>query len=104
MSPEYMLQEMNNKERNCMLSEAKLKKYRKIKEGPKNLNFGVSKPGVKRGWSPGPLGSAPGISQCRTHFLPPDGKGIYCMRLLNNFYVQYHSSMVSVRKIKLQIP
>ena len=29
-------------------SEAK-KKYRKIKEGPKNLNFGASKPGVREG-------------------------------------------------------
>ena len=34
-------------------SEAK-KKYMKIKRGPKKLNFGASKPGVRRG--PGPLG------------------------------------------------
>ena len=43
-------------------SEAK-KKYRNIKEGPKNLNFGASKPGVKGGTrtpGPPPPGSAPG--------------------------------------------
>ena len=34
-------------------SEAK-KKYRTIKRGPKKLNFGASKPGVRGG--PGPLG------------------------------------------------
>ena len=34
-------------------SEAK-KKYIKIKRGPKKLNFGASKPGVRGG--PGPLG------------------------------------------------
>ena len=38
-------------------SEAK-KKYRTIKRGPKKLNFGASKPGVRGG--PGPLGSPPG--------------------------------------------
>ena len=35
-------------------SEAK-KKYIKIKRGPKKLNFGASKPGV-RGWGSRPLG------------------------------------------------
>ena len=39
-------------------SEAK-KKYIKIKRGPKKLNFGASKPGV-RGGGPGPLGPPPG--------------------------------------------
>ena len=34
-----------------MLSEARLKKYRNIKEGPKKLNFGASKPGVGGGGS-----------------------------------------------------
>ena len=38
-------------------SEAK-KKYIKIKRGPKKLNFGASKPGVRGG--PGPLGPPPG--------------------------------------------
>ena len=33
-------------------SEAKIK-YIKIKRGPKKLNFGASKPGV-RGWGQGP--------------------------------------------------
>ena len=37
-------------------SEAK-KKYIKIKRGPKKLNFGASKPGVRGG--PGPLGPPP---------------------------------------------
>ena len=32
-----------------MLSKARPKKYRNIKEGPKNLNFGASKPGVSGG-------------------------------------------------------
>ena len=32
-----------------MPSEVRLKKYRNIKEGPKNLNFGASKPGVRGG-------------------------------------------------------
>ena len=31
-----------------MLRKVRLKKYRKIKEGPKKLNFGASKPGVIR--------------------------------------------------------
>ena len=38
-------------------SEAK-KKPRTIKRGPKKLNFGASKPGVRGG--PGPLGPPPG--------------------------------------------
>ena len=38
-------------------SEAK-KKTIKIKRGPKKLNFGASKPGVRGG--PGPLGPPPG--------------------------------------------
>ena len=42
-----------------MPSEARLKKYRNIKDGPKNLNFGASKPGVRGGSRP-PPGSAPG--------------------------------------------
>ena len=37
-----------------MPSEARLKKYRKIKEGPKKLNFGASKPGVGGARAPGP--------------------------------------------------
>ena len=38
-----------------MPSEAEAKKkYIKIKRGPKKLNFGASKPGVRGG--PGPLG------------------------------------------------
>ena len=38
-----------------MPSEVRLKKYRNIKEGPKNLNFGASKPGVGGGgWGLGP--------------------------------------------------
>ena len=37
-----------------MPSEARLKKYRKIKEGPKKLKFGASKTGVRGG--PGPPG------------------------------------------------
>ena len=42
-----------------MPSEARLKKnYRTIKRGPKELNFGASKPGVRGG--PGPLGPPPG--------------------------------------------
>ena len=32
-----------------MPSEARLRKYRKIKEGPKKLKFGASKTGVKGG-------------------------------------------------------
>ena len=35
-------------------SEAKKKQNRTIKRGPKKLNFGASKPGVRGG--PGPLG------------------------------------------------
>ena len=35
-----------------MPSKARLKKYRKIKEGPKKLKFGASKTGV--GGGPGP--------------------------------------------------
>ena len=41
-----------------MPSEARLKKYRKIKEGPKKLKFGASKTGVRGG--PGPPGPPPG--------------------------------------------
>ena len=42
-----------------MPSEARLKKNnRTIKRGPKKLNFGASKPGVRGG--PGPLGPPPG--------------------------------------------
>ena len=42
-----------------MPSEARLKKKSiKIKRGPKKLNFGASKPGVRGG--PGPLWSPPG--------------------------------------------
>ena len=37
-----------------MLSEARLKKYRKIKEGPKKLKFGASKTGVGGARAPGP--------------------------------------------------
>ena len=47
-----------------MLSKARLKKYRKIKEGSKKLKFGASKTGVGGGggWAPGaPPGSAPEI-------------------------------------------
>ena len=43
-------------ERNDMLSAVRWEKYRKIKQGPKMLNFGASKPGVK-----GLPGSAPGL-------------------------------------------
>ena len=48
-----------------MLSEARLKKYRKIKEDCNKFNFGASKPGVRG--DPGhrvPLGSAPGVCVC----------------------------------------
>ena len=37
-----------------MLSEARQKNYGKIKQGPKMLNFGVSKPRVKGGAGPRP--------------------------------------------------
>ena len=35
-------------ERNDMPNEVRQKKYRKIKQDPKMLNFGASKPGVER--------------------------------------------------------
>ena len=42
-----------------MPSEARLKKkYRTIKRGPKKLNFGASKPGVRGPRPLGPPGSA----------------------------------------------
>ena len=47
-------------------SEAK-KKYIKIKGGPKKLNFGASKPGVRGG--PGPLGPPPGSASVRSLFI-----------------------------------
>ena len=48
-----------------MPSEARLKKkYRTIKRGPKKLNFGASKPGVRGG--PGPLGPPPGSASAFT--------------------------------------
>ena len=40
-----------------MPSEARLKIYRKIKEGPKKLKFGASKTGVRGG--PGPRAPPP---------------------------------------------
>ena len=39
-------------ERNYMLSTARQTKYRKIKQGPKMLNFGVSQPGIGGGGDP----------------------------------------------------
>ena len=38
-----------------MTSKVRQKKYRKIKESPKMINFGASKPGIGGGRSPGSL-------------------------------------------------
>ena len=46
-----------------MPSKVRLKKYRKINEGPKKLKFGALKTGVGGAGAPGPPGSAPGVEQ-----------------------------------------
>ena len=51
-------------------SEAK-KKTIKIKRGPKKLNFGASKPGVRGG--PGPLGPPPGSASAYVACLAVNG-------------------------------
>ena len=50
----------NSKIRKKLYAEwSETKKYRKIKEGPKKLNFGASKPGVGGPRPQGPPGSTP---------------------------------------------
>ena len=45
-----------------MLSKAGKKNTKRIKQGPKMLNFGAAKPGVREARAPRPPGSAPVIS------------------------------------------
>ena len=48
-----------------MLSKVRLKKYRKIKEGPKKLKFGASKTGVREA----PSESAPAYERFSFYFI-----------------------------------
>ena len=70
----------NMNEKVCQQSEAK-KKYIKIKRGPKKLNFGASKPGVRGG--------------ARAPRAPPGSAGAFMVTFLSIFSCSlYCSSMI----------
>ena len=71
------------------------KKYRKIKHGPKRLNFGASKPGVGGAGLPPPPDPLVGLKQAYMYLLKSslDGNNLFiCTSRLNGVWSKLYKS------------